>query len=440
MGNSIGRVMDWRAELDALAGALEQSGGEGWLVGGCLRNALLGEPVADVDVALRSELLPLAERMARTLPLALARLGHDTIRLVARRSPDAHLDLTPLHGGDIISDLARRDFTANAMALPLAARDAWFAVIKGDQREMPDLLDPFGGRKDLLARRLVAVGPSVFRDEPGRIIRAGRMRARYHLSPDAEALQLAGEAVPLLATLSPDRVRDETALLLAAPGATEGIELLHAVGALAAISPCMGDDRVAHHALATLRQLDLLMGISHAVAVYPALHAWAGSDSRRIAVRRLGLLHACDSHDEHDTAPGSVLWRRARRVLEFEGATERLHAARLLFASVGRDEATAADALLVAVACVLGGDDQRRGNDLAPRADEVIERYLNRRVSLIPSPLVLGKDLIELLSIPPGPAIGNLLHAVRQAQLVDEIATREEAVAFVRRLHESDAG
>ena len=435
----MGRDIDWQALLDTLADALEQSGGEGWLVGGCLRNALLGEPVADVDVALRSEPLPLAERIARALPLAIARLGHDTIRLVSRRSPDAHLDLTPLHGGDIISDLARRDFTVNALALPLASRDAWIAVIKGDQREMPDLFDPFGGREDLLARRLVAVGPTVFRDEPGRIIRAGRMRARYTLSPDAATLRLAGEAVPLLATLSPDRVRDEMALLLALPGATEGIELLHAIGALAAIYPCLNDAGATRHALAMLRQLDLLMGVGHAEAVYPALRAWAASDIRRIALRRMALLHACDAHNVRDGASSSELWRRARAALEVESDIERLHAMRLLFASVGRDEATAADALLVAVACVLGGDDLRRGNELAARADEVIERYLNRRESLIPSPLVLGKDLIALLSIPPGPAIGNLLHAVRQAQLADEIATREEALALARRLHEPDA-
>lgn len=432
--------------LDALAYTLEQSGGEGWLVGGCLRNALLGEPVSDVDVALRGEPLPLAERMAQALPLTIARLGHDTVRLSFRRAPGMCLDLTPLHGDDIVSDLARRDFTVNALALPLAARGAWIAVVSGVRREMsqmlqmPGLLDPFGGREDLLARRLVAVGPMVFRDDPGRIIRAGRMRARYALSPDAETLRLAGEAVPLLAALSPDRVRDEMALLLALSGATEGIELLHTVGALSAIYPCVRDDGAARHALAMLRQLDLLIGTGHVEAVDLALHAWAAADNRRIALRRVALRHACDSHDKRGSGSDGVLWQRARAALEVADDTERLHAVRLLFASVGRDEASAADVLLVAVACVFGQGEQVSGRSLAARANEVIERYLADRESLIPPPLVQGKDLIESLSLPAGPEIGGLLRAIRQAQLIDAIATRDDALALAHRLHASGAG
>src|SRR5690348_17837010 len=106
----MGESMDWSALLDALADVLAEAGGEGWLVGGCLRDALLGIPVRDVDVALTGELLPLAERLAHRSRLALARLGRGTIRLVRHDKPDVYLDLTQLRGGDILADLARRDF------------------------------------------------------------------------------------------------------------------------------------------------------------------------------------------------------------------------------------------------------------------------------------------------------------------------------------------
>ncbi len=64
----MGEEFDWSALLDALASALSDTGGDGWLVGGCLRDALLGLPVADVDVALTGEALPVAERLASQLP------------------------------------------------------------------------------------------------------------------------------------------------------------------------------------------------------------------------------------------------------------------------------------------------------------------------------------------------------------------------------------
>ncbi|HEX6541001.1 MAG TPA: hypothetical protein VF040_04540, partial [Ktedonobacterales bacterium] len=142
---------NWHAVLEKLTRVLAKTGNEGWLVGGCLRDALLSLPIADVDVAVTSAPLAAAERLARLLPASVARLGHDTIRLVPRRAPDVHLDLTPLQGSSIADDLARRDFTVNAMALPLISRDEWTGLLDGQREDMPDLLDPFGGRGDVMA-------------------------------------------------------------------------------------------------------------------------------------------------------------------------------------------------------------------------------------------------------------------------------------------------
>ena len=420
----------WRALLDALADTLTQADCEGWLVGGCLRDALLGEPVRDVDVALTCEPLLVAARLASRLPLAIGRLGHGTVRLSPHAFPDTHLDLTQVHGGAISSDLARRDFTVNAMAVPLSARAQWLAVLHGEAETMPNLLNPFDGLAHLRARQLVAVAADAFTADPGRIIRAARLRARFRLRVDPETRQLARQAVPLLTTLSPDRVRDEMALLLALPGATDGVALLDELGALSVLYSEL-DGATAAHALATLRQLDQLMAADDN-AVYHALRTWSASDARRIALRVAAIQHASESHA---SAP-SLRCRQALAALATEGETERLHAARLLFDRAGKREDAAADALLVAVACALASGTNH-GESLAARADALVAIYLSDRERLIPPPLLTGKELIETLGLPPGPAIGRALHAVRLAQLAGEITDSEAALALARQLNDT---
>lgn len=412
---------DWTALLDALAASLARAGGEGWLVGGCLRDALLGVLVTDVDVAVRCNPLPVAEGLAQRYSLSMGRLGHDTVRLALQRSPDSHLDLTPLAGKDIADDLARRDFTVNALALPLAARTQWLACISDGQTPMPDVIDPLGGCNDLAARRLVAASAGAFRDDPGRIVRAARMVARFGLRADERTLQLASAAVPLLAALSADRLREEMNLLLALPAAADGVALLDIIGALTTLYPNLRDGSV-QWALATLQRLDALVAqSSEEAAGYPAIRAWCNYSARRIALRR-AILEQGDISD----AETPRLWQQARETLAGDDERTRLVAARLLFQRVGRDEAAAVDALVLAACDV--------DEPLAERAEALVWTYLNNREAMIPPALLTGSELMAALGMSGGPEVGRLLTAVRVAQLHDEVATREDALTLARRL------
>lgn len=425
----------WRAVLDVLAAVLAEKSGDGWLVGGCLRDVLLGAAVTDVDVALTIPPLPVAERLASTLRAFVARLGHGTIRLALTRDARVHLDLTPLQGESMQDDLCRRDFTVNAMALPLASRGEWVAFITGRGGDLRHLLDPFGGHRDALAHRLVAVGPDVFRADPGRVVRAARLRARFELMPDAGTLRLMREAAPLLNTLSADRLREEIELLLALPTATDGVELLNEVSALPELFKDIDGDTAAH-VLETLRRLDRLMGTSAGGVDYPALSAWTASEARRVAIRQAVLIHACTPHDDGVTA-SSTLWDKALAVLEAADERERLHRARLLFMDAGQHDETAVDALLVAAACGRIRDSQLRATPLAARANALVDTYLYHREKLIPPALLRGSDLTAALGVKPGPSVGRLLRAVRLEQLADEITSREEALALARRLNDA---
>jgi tRNA nucleotidyltransferase/poly(A) polymerase len=149
------------------------AGEEAWVVGGAVRDELLGRELVDLDVAVRDP-----RRAARAFakrsggaPFTLSeRHGAWRVALEDGRT----VDFTPLPGS-IEDDLATRDFTINAIARPLAGGEP---------------VDPFGGRDDLQAHRLRAVGERVFRDDPLRLLRAVRLEDELGLRLDPETEQL----------------------------------------------------------------------------------------------------------------------------------------------------------------------------------------------------------------------------------------------------------
>ena len=155
-------------------------GDEAWIVGGAVRDALLGRPVLDLDVACRephAAARQFAQRFGGS-PFPLSE-RHGAWRVVADGSEET-IDFTPLRGS-IDDDLATRDFTFNAIAVPVAGGDAY---------------DPFSGQADLEARLLRAVSDTVFDDDPLRLLRAVRLEDEldFHMDERTEALVRASVA------------------------------------------------------------------------------------------------------------------------------------------------------------------------------------------------------------------------------------------------------
>ena len=187
------------------------AGEEAWVVGGAVRDELLGRPVVDLDIAYR-EPQKAARRYARRsggAPFPLSeRHGAWRVALDDGRT----VDFTPLRG-TIEEDLATRDFTINAIAVPLAGGAP---------------LDPYGGLGDLDARVLRAVSRTTFADDPLRLLRAVRLEDElgFRVEPDTERLLL--EAALLVTRPAGERILQELARLTAA-----GFERLDEVGLLA---------------------------------------------------------------------------------------------------------------------------------------------------------------------------------------------------------------
>src|SRR3954466_9022098 len=160
-GGHAGRSSMLEAAREVLAGQ------DAWVVDGAVRDELLGRELVDLDIAVR-EPKRAARSYAKTAggaPFPLSeRHGAWRVALEGGRT----VDFTPLPGS-IEDDLATRDFTLNAIARPLAGGEP---------------IDPFSGRADLEARRLRAVGESVFRDDPLRLLRAVRLEDELELQLD----------------------------------------------------------------------------------------------------------------------------------------------------------------------------------------------------------------------------------------------------------------
>jgi len=198
--------------LEAVAGA------EAYVVGGAVRDELIGRPVVDLDVAC-PEPEPAARRYARATRAALFPLSerHGAWRVAFRNG--STVDFTPLRGG-IEADLATRDFTVNAIAVPVAGGEP---------------VDPFDGRRDLAARRLSAVSETVFADDPLRLLRAVRLEDELHLRLDPKTERLVRGHARLVGSAAGERILAELVRLSVAGYRRAGeLGLLEPLGGKAA--------------------------------------------------------------------------------------------------------------------------------------------------------------------------------------------------------------
>lgn len=213
---------------------LREKGKRGWIVGGCVRDMLLGKAVADWDVA--TDALP--DEVVRIFPKVIPTgIQHGTVTVLLH---GRHYEVTTLRGEgaytdgrrpdsvdfvhDIDRDLARRDFTVNAIAL--------------DPRTGA-VIDPWGGQKDLEARVLRAVGVAVerFREDGLRVLRAARFVATLEMTLEPETEAAIGAALDTFRKVSHERVRDEWVKAMKAKRPSRAFDVMRRTGILGVSCP-----------------------------------------------------------------------------------------------------------------------------------------------------------------------------------------------------------
>jgi tRNA nucleotidyltransferase/poly(A) polymerase len=184
---------------------------DAYVVGGALRDLLLGREPLDVDVACLDPLA--AAKRIRDRVIILGSEEH--LRAYRVVDGDRIYDFAALLGGNIDVDLARRDFTINAMAVQLAN---------------DTLLDPHGGQRDLEARLVRMVRASNFDDDPLRMLKGVRMAVKYDFELDSATLDAIRQRAPLIANVASERISDELSAIFSANRFRKAIALLRDTG------------------------------------------------------------------------------------------------------------------------------------------------------------------------------------------------------------------
>ena len=463
---------------DALHIARDALAGEPvWLVGGAVRDELLGRPPAvDVDLIVVGDAAPAAKRIARAARGTAFELSDDfgAWRVVGP-GHSWQVDITAMRGGSLDADLQLRDFTINAIACPLAGGD---------------VVDPLGGQSDLDAGRLRMVAPRAFADDPLRVLRLARLACELELAADEPTNAAARAHAPQVTAVAQERVFTELKRLIAADGALRGLALMDELGLTDVVLPEVAGLRgvaqnpyhhldVHGHTLAVLEETIALerdpaaaLGSDeHAEAVARVLaEPLADELDRGTALRFGALLHdAGKPATRAFTADGRVTFighdrvgaQVSRDVLTRLHTSERLkahvaalatHHLRLGFLVHHRPldrrtiydylvtcEPVEVDVTLLSVADRLATRGRNADEAIAKHLDlarELLGEALKWRAAPPPEPLIRGDELAAELGIEPGRRLGELLAEIARARFAGDVETREEAVALARSLPE----
>lgn len=280
---------------------------DAFYVGGCVRDALLGRPSGDLDLALEKNLVRARARelAARLEGTAFVIDEENIVVRVTGKNPACQLDLSALQG-TLPQDLARRDFTVNALAYPVNApcritpseTEPGKLHLSGLTEQF--LIDPRGGKTDLEKKRLRALEPA-FTQDPLRLLRAYRIAGELNLAISPATLRHIRRHHALIASVSGERVRDELVRLLALPGVRARLYALDRAGLLCAIFPLLEQQKgcapqyygglgVFSHTLAVCDRLEFLL--AHLEQVFPEFHQELAPHARRSGFLQLvALLH-----------------------------------------------------------------------------------------------------------------------------------------------------
>jgi putative nucleotidyltransferase with HDIG domain len=456
------------AVRDALRGA------EGvWIVGGAVRDAALGREVADLDLAVAGDPGAAAKAIGRELGEHAFELSAEfrTWRVVAREG-GWQIDVTALRGGGIEADLAERDFTIGAVAVPLAGGEP---------------LDPYAGLTDLAEKRLRAVSKQSFDADPLRLLRAPRLAAELELEIEPRTASLARAAALKAADPAGERQLAELRQLMGGPDPLRGLALLGELGVEGVVLPELellrGVEQGPNHHLDVYDHT--LAVLEHTLEVEADLERFAGERaaevlelleeplademSRRTALRFGALFHdiakpatraefngfvGFKGHDEVGAETiGTICGRlRASRKLTQHLQAMARHHLRLGFlvaemplpprrvhAYLRATAPVTVDVTLLTVADRLSA--RGAGPIAAPEmvaahlqlAREMVAAGLDWRREGPPPPLLRGDEIAAELGIEPGPELGSALAELEAAQYAGEVADRAGAIEHLRR-------
>ena len=483
---SDGRALESRlAAATSVATAREALAAEEavWIVGGAVRDALLSESVGDADLAVApGRERDAARAIARAAGGAAFPLSerHATWRVVVGQGKGGggewHVDVTALRADTITDDLRARDFTVNAVAVPLRGGEP---------------IDPTGGLADAEARRLRAVSEAAFTQDPLRLMRAARIAAGHSLEIEEGTLRLARSQAELAAEAAGERQFAELRAMLGGPAPLPALELLDQLELTAVVLPELEATRgvaqnpnhhldVHGHTMAVLEEwlaiesdlAGFAPDLAERIASFLA-EPLADELTRAEALRFGALFHDLGKPATrgeqagyvtfigHDRAGAEIVAGICRRLRTSNALSAHLqglaeHHLRLGFLvherPLSRDvvygylsatEPVAADVTLLSAA------DRLAARGSGPIASpEMVEAHMELAREMLtealawhrdpPRPPLSGDELAAELEIDPGPRMGEILEQLRRAAFAGEATDRDSALALARSLAQNE--
>jgi poly(A) polymerase len=469
-----------------IVGFLRASGSPCYMTGGAVRDWVRDAQAKDLDVTVPSGAIKLARRLADHTGGAFYVLDRETDAARIIYSVPVHLtvDVAALRGPDIDADLRARDFTVNAMAIDL---QECFSL-------QPMVLDPCAGRQDLKDGVLRATGESAFQQDPVRLIRAVRFWAMLGLRIEPQTVRWIRRDAALINQPSAERVRQELALIMAEGKASEHLRFMDRLGLLCHVLPevvqLKGVEQSAphiydvfEHTLVSVAQTERLGQLlkqetdpdvkellePFADELHAHLDRIVAEGRTRLTLLKLAaLLHDTGKpsarsveqdgrirffgHERNGAQIAVEVMRRLRfsaKETQLVGTMVQHHmrpgwllqSAPVTRRAVYRFFRDTGDAGVEVILLALADQLATRGQildrdhwrDYLILAAGMLDHYFRRpSESVSPPTLISGSEVMAVLGLSPGPRIGELLEAVREAQAEGTVRTEEDAMAFLR--------
>lgn len=429
--DDIGTILQRYPVLAQLA-RLVASGTTCHLVGGALRDALLGRTSSDFDFTTPGDPTPLAKALARTLGgrwFLLDRARHQSRVLLTLDGKTLTCDFAPWRGPTLADDLRLRDFTLNALAWPLGGGS-------------PRLIDPLQGADDLRRGLLRHCSAQAFSDDPLRLLRGVRLAGQFGWELAAETLTLMRAARGELARVAAERVRQELAGIFASDRLPQALELLQGLElAQLLFGRELGNDSaLIHDRLQRLERRLAQLDRTWTPAVGPAGELLTDGFTRTGFFRLAVLLRTLH--------PGGRLPAELRRwSLSRKG--QRLLQELLVLPADPKEMICSlpptprGQALWVErfgadpgeVFCFLAASEELPEANLTA-LETALAAYRQLVVQGRVPDLVSGAWVRTNLAIPDGPHLGRLLEAVRQAERAGQVKSRAEGEKLLKSMGE----
>ena len=456
-----------------------------YLVGGFLRDALLGKRCKDVDFASSnaSELSELVTRQTGSKAVLIDR-KFGTVRLISSVQPEGIgeqyvVDLSPLRGSSIFDDLYQRDFTINSLALNIS-------IWRTDRGT--SLLDPLGGIADLRAGRLRVCSQNSLADDPLRILRGYRLASAYGLSFAAQTRKSIFQARHLLNRVAVERIRDEMILVLSATNSASILRKLNEDGILELLLPeCVEMRNVRQqasqsqdpwrHSLLALEALEFFLANmedlfgDYAEEASAVLAQKLATGRTRQTLLKLGVLlyeigkpchRSLGKEDAIHLHPHQVAGselaaslcarlRLSNKEIKFVSQLVRQHLRPIRLFRFSRTPTAGLTRffrlgpqlfwpllLLLASDCQASQEGVSLGDELQPLRRRLCDwldfYYQELKPRALAPPIISGHDLMKYLHLSPGPLVGRLVKALAELHWVGRISTQQEALEHAARL------